>query len=219
MGLGKLPQVKFPQKVDAVLTTFRCSPEMPSDRRGNYLAVLNIKCLTFLFLLLFLKILFSLRTTWRCSKSYTFITWKGMFEHCFINGLRSQLLCILVIQLGRQSRSSRCLFLWVHSISAISHLLVLHSNSLYASFSSLKPFWSLPLPSCAELMASFWYATALASIFPTSFFLSWSKYSSFFFSGEYNHLCFSDFTFVLYYLPWLICTSPCHIPHTYEFFI
>lgn len=94
---------------------------------------------------------------------------------------------------------------WVCCISSISHLFWLHSNSSVACVSSQKPFWRLPLPSCAEFIASFWKFPFFPPLSPHEIVII-SVMSDHWFCGLYSCLLLP---------PWLICTSVCHSPHPY----
>lgn len=156
-----------------------------------------------MFLLLFLKILFSLWTTWRCPESYTFFTGKGMFEHYFIH-LFTLSAAVYFSYWTRQAVSFLMSESWVPHMTSVSHLFLLHWHSPYIL---LLPPQSLSKTHHCHHMLSSWHFF-FSIYFSHLFFPSWNSL----FLIKYNYVFQTSQFF--YYSSWFICISTCHIPCT-----
>lgn len=181
-----------------IFSLFHGSSLMPSNTNRNYLAVLGIKCLTLLFFLLFLKILFSLWTTWRCSKSYTFITWKGMFEHYSVNTV-----CFLrTVYFSYWTRETDPIILSTDSITF--HKFLNFSYYIQTLSTALHSPWSLSEASRCHPILILWHL--FDSIHFSYLFISLMR--CFFFQLRITVFAFSDFTIVFYRPPTLFVLLP-----------
>lgn len=106
---------------------------------------------------------------------------------------------------------------WSHSSWVWCHLGLLHFISFSLFLATFKFFYILLFLSKAFLKPTTailcWVRVKViiflvVSIFPTSFF-------PLLISDKYNYLFFRLYSCLLL-SPWLICTSVCHIPHTYK---
>lgn len=161
---------------------------MPGSRRGDDgLAVWVLKVWP-LFLLLFLKILLSLWTTWGSPESHTVLTWKGMFQQILFTLPAAGCLSSWTRQPASFPRS----VLPFESIAFHQPLIFpcyLQNSPIPCCFLT-KPFWSAPWLH----MLSWWHLFGNFLFFHLPPPPSWNKCGSLFQSSVMN--CFSDLTVI-----------------------